>query len=433
MAAPILYIPHEKNPAARNLKEGPITRERMGKVLFIIDASAADPSSGAEMVCHQQAAGLAKAGLEVFVLARTQDPAATGITRVANFVEYRYFAPADRPFRFFYDLLRRPARFFDPENPTSRFDLLIVHQPLGLLSLQLGGRFTRTPILYVFHSPWHMEYSLKYDRKRTGPLSLPSVAIRRQLERIAVKRARKVMTLSRYMAHKLRTVHGLDESRIRVNPGGADLERYRPLEDRRAVKEKLQLPSGSVHLFTLRNLEPRMGLDRLVEAAAALIRRRIPLHLTIGGQGPEQRRLERLVEEANLTERVRFTGFLPESALRDYYGAADFFILPTRKLEGFGLVTPEAMACGTPVLGTPVGGTAEILSLFEPDFLFADASAAAMAAGIESTIGAYPVDGRQYRLLRDRCRQYAENHYSWRRHVKQLSKTIQEMVRFDGT
>src|SRR5207249_11624167 len=60
-----------------------------------------------------------------------------------------------------------------------------------------------------------------------------------------------------------------------------------------------------------------------------------------------------------------FLGFIPDETLPSYYHAADVFVLPTRELEGFGLVTVEALACGTPVLGTPVGATPEVLSGLE--------------------------------------------------------------------
>ena len=65
--------------------------------------------------------------------------------------------------------------------------------------------------------------------------------------------------------------------------------------------------------------------------------------------------------QLGLDKHVTFLGFVPDADLPRYYQAADVFVLPTRELEGFGLVTAEALACGTPVLGTPVGATPELL------------------------------------------------------------------------
>jgi glycosyltransferase involved in cell wall biosynthesis len=115
--------------------------------------------------------------------------------------------------------------------------------------------------------------------------------------------------------------------------------------------------------------------------------------------------------------------------LPQYYGAADFFILPTLHLEGFGLVTPESMACGTPVLGTPIGGTNEILRHFDPQFLFKDPSPEAMTQGIELAIEIYFARNKEYDDLRLRCREYAANNYSWQRHTDQLRAILDEVVR----
>jgi len=64
------------------------------------------------------------------------------------------------------------------------------------------------------------------------------------------------------------------------------------------------------------------------------------------------------------------------------------------------------MACGRPVLGTPVGGTKEILSGFDSRFLFRETSAEAMAKGISWAVGEYFVRKKQYERLRHDCREY---------------------------
>jgi glycosyltransferase involved in cell wall biosynthesis len=147
------------------------------------------------------------------------------------------------------------------------------------------------------------------------------------------------------------------------------------------------------------------------------------VHLTIGGEGPQRKSLETKIERLGLESWVRLVGYIPADQLPDFYGAADFFILPTRELEGFGLVTVESLACGTPVLGTPIGGTPEILHPFDPSFLFRSPSPIDMADGIQAAAKRY-ADKDAYRLLRQRCRHYAESNYSWSRHVAALEKMI---------
>lgn len=232
------------------------------------------------------------------------------------------------------------------------------------------------------------------------------------------------MVLSNYMKNKLVSIHRVLPHHIIVNPGGVDLDRFKPPQDRLQLKEKLGLPKGKVHLLTVRNLEPRMGLENLLKSVYLLEQKGILVHLTLAGDGVERQKLERLAKDFALADKITITGFIPQKLLPKYYGASDFFILPTRRLEGFGLVTPESMACGTPVLGTPVGGTREILSDFAQSFLFRDTSAEAIAEGIQTAIDEYLCQGKAYGELRRRCRTYVEHRYSWQIHLNKLKHEI---------
>src|SRR2546426_10110498 len=105
-----------------------------------------------------------------------------------------------------------------------------------------------------------------------------------------------------------------------------------------------------------------MGLDTLIRAMAT-VRERFPrVLLLIGGSGSLRPLLETITISLALSDHVRFLGFVPERDLPAYYGAADAFVLPTRELEGFGLGTVEALACGMPVLGTPLCAKARNLA-----------------------------------------------------------------------
>ena len=91
-----------------------------------------------------------------------------------------------------------------------------------------------------------------------------------------------------------------------------------------------------------------------------------------------------------------------------HYQAADLTVVPTVALEGFGLVTVESLACGTPVLGTDEGGTGEILRPFRPDLLVPPRDAVALATRLSALLadaGSRPDAAT--------CRRYAEDHYAW--------------------
>ncbi len=334
-------------------------------VLFVADVPLNSPQSGSERVLYEQAAGMAQKGWTVRALTRHNGGLPPGARRVgARVLETCVGMDTGSVPRFFGTGLRRIPPAFDALARSVPPFAVVCHHPFNTFFLIAGGRLRRRPFVHVFHSPTHAEYLLANER-RSRLRNWAPAAIRRGIEWICHRRAARTMVLSRYMADKVKSLYGIPESRLVVNPGGVDLVQFRPPPDRPALKNELTLPPGRLHLLTVRNLEPRMGLDNLLAAMAALKNEGLPVHLVLGGDGPERARLSALAARLGLRGSVTMTGFIPAERLADYYGAADFFVLPTRRLEGFGLVTPEALACGTPVLGTPVGGTREILSRFD--------------------------------------------------------------------
>ena len=176
----------------------------------------------------------------------------------------------------------------------------------------------------------------------------------------------RIHVMSDFSVSLLWKLYRIPAERIVKIPGGVDVERFQPAADRRQVRAGLGLPLDSPLLLTVRNLEARMGLDTLL---AAMVRLGAPVaraSVLIGGAGSLREALERQVGQLGLDKHVTFLGFVPDAELPRYYQAADVFVLPTRELEGFGLVTVEALACGTPVLGTPVGATPELLEIARP-------------------------------------------------------------------
>lgn len=395
------------------------------KIIFIADVPLKNPTSGSEQVLYQQATGLAREGMEVYAITRQAVPPSWVIRDVAGVREGSYGASVQDVIRTFFSLWKYPLKFYGHFIKGIPFQVAVCHQPFNCFSLLTMRKLQTIPLLYVFHSPSHEEYLLSHRNKHWLG-NLFHVKTRRLLERFCLKRAAKIVVLSRYMKQKVQNIHGIPAERIVVNPGGVELNRFQPPQDREALKRKLGFPEGKIHLLTVRNLEPRMGIENLLKSIHILKKDQAGIHLILGGEGIERQNLENMIKELDLYEDVTMKGFIRSSLLPQYYAAADFFILPTRHLEGFGLVTPESMACGTPVLGTPVGGTKEILSRFEPQFLFSDTSAEAMAKGIQKIISRYFTKKKEYNDLRVLCREYVVANYSWERHTDQLKSIIGE-------
>jgi glycosyltransferase involved in cell wall biosynthesis len=125
--------------------------------------------------------------------------------------------------------------------------------------------------------------------------------------------------------------------------------------------------------------------------------------LLIIGEGREERNLRELAGSLGIRDRVRFLGAMPQERLAEYYGAADALVLASSR-EGWPNVLLEAMACGTPVVSTRVGGTPEIVSAPEAGVLVDERSAHGIVEALQRLFRNYPD--------REKTRRYAEG-YSW--------------------
>lgn len=274
------------------------------------------------------------------------------------------------------------------------------------------------PFLFHFHGPY--AYELAAERRGVkGQLQFVHAKI---LERAVYRRADRLFTLSEAFREIAQTRYGVPAMRLRVVPGGVDLTPYLAAPERFAARETLGWPQERPILLTVRRLARRMGLETLLEAMTEVRRAHPNALLLLGGTGELAGELETKMETFGLKESVRLLGYISESDLPLAYAAADLALVPSAALEGFGLVTVEALASGTPVLGTPIGGTPEILRGLEPNLLFDAATPEAIAARLLSAL-----DGDLVLPDRAACRAYALR-YGWEEVAPRLRALFEEAV-----
>ncbi len=230
----------------------------------------------------------------------------------------------------------------------------------------------------------------------------------------------RIVVLSEFTRDRLHRFYGIAGEKIEVIPGGVDLERFYPAHDKMGIRDGLNIPRGKMILFTVRNLVPRMGLENLITAIREVVKVTPDIYLVLGGDGPLKEDLADLTRQLGVEDFIRFVGFIPEGELPAYYRMADVFVLPTLELEGFGLVTLEALASGVPALGTPVGGTVEILKALNPRLLFKDKSPESIARLILETYREFREDPASQGKLSIQCRRFVEQNYSWEKNLDKL-------------
>ena len=380
----------------------------------------------------EQARCLAARGHDVRVVSRADSDAAGPVSLEREGVRIRQF-PLDRRSvaRFIRSSILGARRATADELARQTADVLHLHQPLagyGALASRAGGRL---PSLYSFYSPAPLEYRSRRGmtaRHRAGLVGASGAAILWAFERACLRRVTLVHVLSHFAADQVWKLYAVARERIVMIPGAAATERFRPAADRGAVRRALGIAPDRSLLFSVRNLEARMGLDNLLRTMAIVKLRRPDTMLLIGGAGSLRGVLEAQSRALGVDDRVKFLGFVPDEALPGYYQAADVFVLPTRELEGFGLVTVEALACGTPVLGTPVGATPEILRPLCESLVFRGTAPEVMAEGLERFLEQKERDPDAYERLRGACREHSERHYSWKRATTDLERALRRVA-----
>lgn len=310
------------------------------------------------------------------------------------------------------------------------FDIICVHFAYSALGILLLLKAKDLPIVRIFHGPWADEHREEMkSRFLTSSAHMKKFLLRMRqwlvykvtysIEKFCLDRSNKIAVLSKFSKNLLINNYNVPDGKIKVTSGGVDTQKFALVGDKKeTIKRQLNLPKDKIILLTIRRFTPRMGLENLIEAMSYVVKERKNVLLVIGGAGFLKEKLECLVNRYALEENIQFRGFIPEEQLPLYYQAADVFILPTTVLESFGLIILEALACGTPVLGTPVGAIPEVLGRLNQNLLFKDAKPISMAQGILDFLSSSYKEKYPPQRLRD----YVKENYSWEKMTSQVEE-----------
>lgn len=258
-----------------------------------------------------------------------------------------------------------------------------------------------TPHVVHFHGPWAQE-----ARVEGAPL-WKSWLQKRQETRV-YRSADRILTLSKAFADLVIRDYGVDEDRVRVVPGAIDALAADPRMSRHEARMALGWPTDRPILLSIRRLVRRVGIDVLIGAVARLVRRHPDVLVLIGGTGRLQLELAARIHDEGLSDHVRLLGFVPPESLSTAYRACDFSVIPTQSLEGFGLVTLESMAAGSPAVVTPVGSLGEVVGPLSESLILPGKSERAIAEGLDRILSG------TVRLPDDQaCRDYVRHHFDW--------------------
>ncbi len=242
------------------------------------------------------------------------------------------------------------------------YDLVHSHYWLsGLVAEELRRTWNGMPIIQMFHTLGHMKNRVALSETER----VPQARIEGELQVMTVADKIIAATLAEYA--QLHWLYGVDGNKVVTIPPGVDLQRFKPIEKEFAKQQIGILPEHKNILFAGR-IEPLKGIDTLLRAIS-LIYKQAPAAVEnvcvsiIGGDpwsedpDDEMTRLQEIGRDLGVMDMVTFLGAKDQDILPDYYAAAEMVVMPSH-YESFGMVALEAMAMGTPVIASEVGGLA---------------------------------------------------------------------------
>ena len=281
------------------------------------------------------------------------------------------------------------------------FDLIDAHYlyPDGVAAAMLG-RWLGKPVVIT--------------ARGTDVTLIPRYRLPRQMIRWAAREAAALITVSHALKRDLSQL-GVPPERMTVLRNGVDLQLFRP-----SARDFMRRELGfkGVTLLSVGHLIPRKAHDMVIRALGLLP----GFDLIIIGSGPERAALAGLTKSLGLSERVRFVAALPQDQLASYYGAADALVLASSR-EGWANVLLEAMACGTPVVASDVGGASELVASPEAGLL-TERAPEALARTLQRLFSNYPD--------RAATRRYAER-FSWSETTRGQLQLFERLVPAHGT
>jgi len=223
-------------------------------------------------------------------------------------------------------------------------DIIHAHWSLAGLAGYIVARLFNKPVVLTMHQGTTRSFSF--------------------IERLLLEKVDYVLCNSSYThSHVISTAR---PKRIKIIPPSVDIEKFKPIpthpEDYKLI---LNTPSNKIILFTLGRLVEWKGHRYLIQALKFLTDTS-QCHLLIGGEGTLYNQLKQQVQEENLAHKVNFLGHIPGHLLPKYYSLADIYVQPSiidkdGTTEGLGVTLLEALSCGTPCIGSRVGGIPDVI------------------------------------------------------------------------
>lgn len=314
---------------------------------------------------------LGRLGIQVDVFTRSQDDCQPRIKHDLGYGARVIHVPAgpERPIpvaeigRYLDEFTAGVLQFAAEED--AHYDLIHSHYWLsGLVAEKLRNAWPYGPIVQMFHTLGRMKNRIALTADERAPQE------RIDGEHHVIAIADRIVIATPAEQAQLNWLYGADMGREVIIPPGVDLERFHPIRAQ-VAKAHVGIPTDDQNIIFAGRIEPLKGIDTLLQAMAHLqahhpdAMRGVCVAI-IGGDpwadtpDEEMARLQEMREQLGIRDIVTFLGAKDQDTLPYYYAAAEMVVMPSH-YESFGMVALEAMAVGTPVIASEVGGLAFLI------------------------------------------------------------------------
>ncbi len=385
---------------------------------------------------------LGRQGIQVDVFTRSQDDCVPRVVHDLGFGGRVIHVPAgpERPVPVA-DIISFLEEFTDgvlqfAADEGIQYDLIHSHYWLsGLVAEKLreawlveNGRYV--PIVHMFHTLGHMKNRIALNKSERAPQE------RLDGEAHVIQIVDRIIAATPAEQAQLNWLYDANMSKVAIIPPGVDLERFKPIP-KAVAKQQVGIPLNDKNIVFAGRIEPLKGIDTLL-LAMALIHQRHPGAVRntcvaiIGGDpwsddpDEEMARLKELRTSLGIHEFVTFLGAKDQNVLPNYYAAAEMVVMPSH-YESFGMVALEAMAMGTPVVASEVGGLAFLVQDGVNGLHAPSRDPEALAGCIYELL-----TDEQYRArLGQKAREYACD-YDWQHIVRRMLRVYEAVLAGEG-
>lgn len=308
-----------------------------------------------------------------------------------------------------------------------KYDIIHSHYWMsGIAAASLSDAWGGTPIVHMFHTLGEMKNRIaRTEEEREGEYRING-------EKQVLRRADRVVVATVAELTQLRFLYKANGNMV-VIPPGVDVSHFYPIPADEAKMFVGLKPEDRMVLFVGR-IEPLKGVDTLIQAMSCLQlkEKNRPVHLAIIGGDPaaspeqmssEMSRLQKLCDDLAVDQTVVFLGKRDQDKLPYYYSAAQLVVMPSH-YESFGMVALEAMACGTPVIASEVGGLAYLVRDGETGFTIPDQEPEELCDKISWLLN----DHELHETMSARAVEYAQD-YAWEKISKQIVEVYEGLVK----